>query len=172
MRCRAGSVSTDPTQDVCPINRYADNTVPTRQMSYIAQIRNRSAVKDLDQEVGIDYRLSPRVADSVVTRRQVHSVFPAVSFTSLASSTWKPYVEYKRKDNSPPAVTSTRTKSTSHHRTMQLTLHATRPQHLTALASRLVQAMSCPVGENPTCSAQGVVGMRGSMAIRLRPCMT
>ena len=169
MRCRAGSVSTDPTQDVCPINRYADNTVPTRQMSYIAQIRNRSAVKDLDQEVGIDYRLSPRVADSVVTRRQVHSVFPAVSFTSLASSTWKPYVEYKRKDNSPPAVTSTRTKSTSHHRTMQLTLHATRRTPHGG-ASRLVQCL--PVRRKPDVLRPGTVGMRGSMVIRPRPCMT
>ena len=52
---------------------------------------------------------------------------------------------------------------------MQLTLHATR---LTPYgASRLVSAMSVPCRRQPDVLRPGIVRMRGSMAIRLPPCM-
>ena len=74
--------------------------------------------------------------------------------------------------STPPPPLSSILKSASHavHSSMQVTLHAThRKPHG---ASRLVQALFiiCLVGENVPRPGT-VVGMRGSMVIRLRPCM-
>ena len=55
-------------------------------------------------------------------------------------------------------------------RRMQLTLHATRPRPHGASAVGASDVSL--VGEIPTCSVPGIVGMRGSMVIRLRPCKT
>ena len=52
---------------------------------------------------------------------------------------------------------------------MKLTLHATRPTPLGA--SRLVREMSAWSVKTPCVLRPGIVGMRGCMGIRLRPCM-
>ena len=51
---------------------------------------------------------------------------------------------------------------------MQLSLHATRPTPHGA--SRLVQAMPAR-SVKPDALRPGIIGMRGTMVIRLRPCM-
>ena len=67
----------------------------------------------------------------------------------------------------PSVCKNNRLKSGSYYM-MQLTLRATR-QHLTALHAWCKQCL--PGRFQPDVLRPGVVGMRGSMVIRLRPCM-